>query len=117
MELLNVNVVEEMPPYLIVTLDGEKLGLGDEEGFFYTPCDMDAIYDRSGDDYSVIVCEMDGKYGFYLDDSQYVEPTYDAFIMDGNGDVHVKRDGVYGIFVAPDYEYKEVSKEESLLDK
>lgn len=116
MELLNVTIIEELDSYLVVTLDGEKVGLGDEEGFFYTPCDMDAIHDCRDDDYSVFLLERGDKYGFFLDDSQYVEPTYDAFMMDGNGDIHVKRDGIYGIFVAPDYEYKEVSKEESLLD-
>ena len=115
MQLLNVTIIEELDCYLVVTLDGEKVGLGDEEGFFYTPCDMDAIHDCRDDDYSVFVLERDGKYGFFLDDSKYIEPTYDDCTMDENGDIHVKREGVYGIFKAPDYEYKEVSEEETLL--
>ena len=117
MRLTYVKVVEEIPPYLVVTLDGEKYGLGDDDGFIYTSCDMDAIYECGDDDCFVIVLEKDGKYGFFFDESHYIEPTYDAFILDANGDIHLKLDGVYGIIEADGTEFKEVSQEESLLDK
>ena len=73
--------------------------------------EMGCVMDHGGEDYYLFACEKDGKYGLLLPNGMYVEPIYDDYMPDdeeGEVSVHVRKSDEYGVFMAPDYEYRGV---------
>lgn len=113
---MDFKVIDEMGPFLLIENDDDKCGLIDAEGNLCIPCEMGCVMDHGGEDYYLFACEKDGKYGLLLPNGMYVEPIYDDYMPDdeeGEVSVHVRKGDEFGVFMAPDYEYRGVTREQS----
>jgi hypothetical protein len=114
--------VEFIYPYTIVK-ENDLYGITDNIGNLVVPCIMDNIDNNKDDDiglgnwvdFSCVPIVKSGKYGFFTRNGKFIEPVYEAYVIDPcGGNIHVKTDDGYGVFASPEYIFEEIPAQYSL---
>jgi hypothetical protein len=109
-------------PYDIVEENG-FYGMKDCKGNFVVPCIMDMIHNLEDEelglslwaDYGCVYLYKDDKIGFFTNSGKYIAPEYDEGMASPDRDIYVRKGDQYAVFYSPDYEYRAIEGEDSIL--
>ena len=84
--------VEYISPYTIVKKN-DLYGIVDRTGNLVVPCVMDEIVNDKNeeiglstwDDFFCVIIVKDGKYGFFTNNGNFIEPAYENYAIDPCG--------------------------------
>ena len=116
--------IESIWPYAIVKNEDGFYGITDNAGNLIVPCIMDEISNTKDDeiglelwtDFFCVRLLKNGKYGFFTANGKFIEPAYENYAVDPcGGAIHVRTNNGYGVLAAPEYIFKEVPEQNSLL--
>jgi hypothetical protein len=68
-------------------------------------------------DYGCVYLYKDDKIGFFTNSGKYIAPEYDEGMASPDRDIYVRKGDQYAVFYSPDYEYRAIEAENSILNE